>query len=150
MASSSVPLVKSTLRNLLTARPGLAGVQFSWAFPGPDKIAREALFFDRTELTETSGQLGNGTRREIYTQYLYACVRRDGNDAQAVEARAYALVAEIEAQLKPPANASLGLGPADGIKTVTVQFAGVEGECYPQDQGWSSEIRCALNVDARI
>ena len=146
--TSSVPTVKNTLKTLLAARVALSGVQLTWAYPGIDKIARESLFFDRTELSEVSGQLGNQRRHETYTQYMYVCVKKETNDVQVVEQRAWTLVGEIEQQLRT--DASLALTPANGVQSVVVQFAGAESECYQQDQGWSCEIRVALNVQARI
>jgi len=145
---STVPTVNHTLKTLLAARGGLTGVQLTWAYPGIDKIQRESLFFDRTELSEVSGQLGNQTRHETYTQYMFVCVKKETNDVQVVEERAWTLVGEIEQQLRT--DASLALGPANNLKSLVVQFAGAEAECYQQDQGWSCEIRVALNVQARI
>lgn len=146
----SIPVVKGALLTLLQARSGLANVQVEWAWPGANKIANESVFFEDAKLDERSDQLGNGTRREDYTLPVYVCVKQKGNDPQTVETRAWALVAEIEAQLKPPNNADLGLGPSDGVKSLTVQVSGHEPHSYVQDEGWSCEIRVTLAVSARI
>lgn len=148
--TSSIPTVKDTLKTLLTARAGLSGVTFTWAYPGPDKMAREHIFYDDPELSEESAQLGNGTRRERYTLPLWVCVRKETNDAKSVEDRAWNLVGQIEQELKPPANSDLGLGPANGLKSLSVQFAGAAPNVFNHDQGYSVEIKVSLSVDARI
>ena len=146
MASSSVPLVKRTLITLLKARPALAGVQVEWTHP-EDRIEKESMFFLTTELLEVSGQLSQGTRHETYTLNLWVVVHKDGNDPQATEERCWALVAEVEAQLR--ATPDLGITQPN-VKSLTAQFAGAEQDNFAELEGWSSQVKCSVQIDARI
>ena len=145
---SSIPLAKATLLSLLQARAGLAGVQCEWSHPG-DKMARESMFFDTTEMTEVSGQLGNGTRHESYTLHLWIVVHRSGDDGKATEERCWELAAEIEAQLSPPNRADLGLGPPD-VKSIVAEFAGAEQDNFIEDEGRTAQVKVSVGVEARI
>lgn len=144
--ASSVPLVKATLLTLLDARPGLSGVQTEWSDPGDD-LKQESMFFGTTELSEVSGQLGNGTRHESYTLTLWIFVLKDGNNPQATEERSWALAAEVEALLK--SNASLGLTQPN-VKSLTAEFAGAEQDNVIVEEGRMANLKVSVGVEARI
>lgn len=107
MASSTVPAAKAALLALLQARPGLQGVQVEWAHPGRN-IEDESLFFGTTQVPEEPATLGpNRKRNENFTLELVVSVLERGDEAQATEERAWALVAEIENAVR--GNDTLGL-----------------------------------------
>ena len=149
MAACTAPAAKAALLTLLDARTGLNGVQVVWTFPG-DKAERQYLCFGDTELNEVAGQLGNGTRHESYTINVWVSVHWPSNDPQDAEERAWAIVAELEAQLKPPNNADLGIAGANGIKSLTAQFAGGTLATYPELEGQTAQGSFRVAVEARI
>ena len=79
----------------------MAGVQIEYADPGRT-VQQEAVWFEETILDETARALGQQRRDESYALKLIVFVVQDGDDAQAVETRAWALVAVVENLLRPP------------------------------------------------
>lgn len=96
MSTSTAPAVKNALLGLMQADANLTGVRIDYADPG-DEIGQEQIFFGRTLGSEQPAP-GMGQRRqeENYEIEVYVYVAADGNDPQAVEDRAYAIVAELE------------------------------------------------------
>src|SRR4051812_17582505 len=100
---SSAPTARANLLTALQARAGLAGVQIKEAVPAADKMAQECIYLAKTVWDEEHGMLGGDRRREErYNIEIQVHVVQAGDDAAAVDARAWALFAEIESQLVNP------------------------------------------------
>ena len=95
MAASTAPAVKAQLLTLLQADAALDGVGITYSDPAGE-ITQEALFFGRTLTGEKPDAMGQRRQREEYDVEVYIYTAQDGNDPQACEERAWALVAELE------------------------------------------------------
>ena len=126
MSASSAPAAKASLLTILAADAGMNGVQLEYAHPGA-AIQQEAVYFEQTRLTETAGALGQQRRDEEYELDLVVSVAYDGDDPQACEERAWALVAIVENVLRPPTGpgGSVSANLA-GAVNLWAEFAGVE------------------------
>jgi hypothetical protein len=93
--TSTVGTVKAALVALLAARPGLAGVEVCYAEGEP---ARETVFFGDTRGTRTIpvATAGRKPRQEDYALDLFIRVARPDLSVAEAEARALALMAEVE------------------------------------------------------
>jgi hypothetical protein len=98
-----VPAVKNALYDRLAARAGLAGVLVSYGPPFP-KPGREFVWVaDGPSTDYTQEQIGAGPaphqRKEDYVLEVFCRVIREGGQQQECTERAYALAAEVEAEI---------------------------------------------------
>lgn len=115
MATSTVPALKAALLARLQARTGLTGVQITWGRPH-GSLEREWIMLGDTRSVDPTGQekggqstaaLGRQRREERYVLDVWVSVLKPALEEQStVTARAYALVAEIENELR--ADGSVG------------------------------------------
>lgn len=97
--ASSAPVVKAGLLTTFRARSGLSGVQVEWSNPAT-YAAQEYIWFGQVIDQEKAVALGRQSRDEDYTLEVIVLNVVDGDDAQTVETRWWAIVAEIEAVVK--------------------------------------------------
>jgi len=129
VATSTIPTLKKNLQTLLQARAGLTGVQVSYGYPGPEPEA-EYIWLADAKGDQHAATIGTRSRNERYTlRILIYTQNSDPADQQTPTERAFALFAEIEAQLRtdPQVNGALpsGVAQVEGPIQLT-ELAGAE------------------------
>lgn len=143
-ATSTIPAVKAELVTRFAARAGLAGVQVSYGWPkgNPQK---ELLIVGGAIGEQQWGPFGRFAKDEIYDlKIIVSVVFADGEQQNATE-RAFAIVAEIEQELRNAPN--LG-NTVQGVIDIRGNFelsenmlGGLDREAY---------IEFSVHVKARI
>ena len=118
-ATTTIPALRAALKTALEARSGLAGVQVSHGVPRA--IARESIMLGDVDFTQqavSARGTGQHSRRENYTLALHIWVDSQGNDQKATSDRAFALMAEIESQLRtdPSVSGTVHVAQIEGGK----------------------------------
>lgn len=150
--SSTIPTVKAAIVSVLQARATAGstldkvGISYAWEGNGPD-----AIFIG--DLPTSDGfiptiKAGKKARQEEYDldvvfQSWRAAAGSDGG--QAVEARCFAMYAELDD--------AMALDPKFGLGITVVQLAeltGVEVRLLPFEKGWQSELIAKVSVHARL
>lgn len=154
--ASTLPTVKTRLVTRLAARDALAGVQVAYAWPGVETEG-ETIFLDPPDVEHvTTSEIptmkaGRKAREESYTVVVTIQVF-DGtvgvDDAATVEARAFALLAELDGELADDPN--LGLSAATPGPTCRVSIAGYRRSLATWHSGWVARLDVELAVDARL
>ena len=109
---SSAPTARANLITALKARAGLSGVQIEPAYPGP-RTAAECIHLAKTVWDEEFFKLSAGQKkRERYYIETIVQVARGGDDPATCDARAWALVSEIESYLTQNAGGDMTIGGA--------------------------------------
>ena len=139
MATSTVPAFMAALLTALEGRAGLDGVQKSWGVPRGDFQKEMVLLLD-VDGSQTSAARGQHRREEEYDLRVFISVKRTRGEAQLATERAYALAAEIEAEVR-----------ANPTMTSTVRNARIEGRFQlfqntPPEGDWTEAV---LNVTIR-
>jgi uncharacterized protein YrzB (UPF0473 family) len=98
MATSTVPTLKANLKTQLAARGGLTGVQIVY---GPPSVGmqREYIWLGDADGEQVFAAMGT-LNHEEYDLQVIVDVIREGEDEQAADARAFAIQAELENQLR--------------------------------------------------
>jgi hypothetical protein len=141
--ATTVPACKAAVLALLAARPALTGVVLTWAGPTKDEdFTEEMIFLGDTDRTSDWAELGAGRRVESYSLTVTVYVEQWGDDPQAAEQRAYALLDEVEDTLR------------DDIRAVpsTLRTAGVfqfDGMSDHGSAGPSTPEKWGARIDAR-
>jgi hypothetical protein len=105
MAASTIPALKAALVTSLSARAGLSGVQVVYGAPLPNP-GREFVSIGGTRGQQSTAALGRYAREEEYHLTVHVSALREGQDQQSCTERAFALAAEVEAQVR--ADPSVG------------------------------------------
>lgn len=136
---SSAPTARANLITALKARAGLSGVQIEPAYPGTSTAA-ECIHLAKTVWDEEFFRLSGGTKkRERYYIETIVQVARGGNDPATCDARAWALVSEIESQLTAAGDMTLG-GALNGW---------AELEPVDHTPGWAEGQRVSI-IELRV
>lgn len=114
METSRVPAVMTTLKALLQARPALAGVQITDGRPWqPDSEYIAILDAEPHEQEAAALARTRQPRNEEFTLQVEINVARSGDaDHTEIVARAYALAAELENELRQDVTLGGALGPS--------------------------------------
>lgn len=144
MATSTAPAFMSALVTALSGRSGLSGVRVFYgpAFPDP---GRESVAVMGLSGNQEWASLGRLAKEEIYTVEVMIFVIREGQQTQPAVERVYALLAELEDQLREGVNSPTMTG--------TVRVAAVESvnlEVGVSDTTRSALLTIGVRVDARI
>jgi len=99
MATSTAPAFMDALVTALAARTNLAGVRVNYGPALPDP-GRESINVLGLEGEQTWAGLGQLAKEEVYTVQVMVFVIREGQQTQPAVERAYALLAEIEDELR--------------------------------------------------
>ncbi len=100
MATSTIPTLKANLVVQLAARPGLSGVQVSYGPPLPNP-QREYIWVGDVECDqEFATMAAPNQRHETYRTEVVIGVLLEGTDTKAADDRCFALLAEMETQLR--------------------------------------------------
>lgn len=146
--SSTVPAVKTALVSTLTARPTLSA-QVSRRWPGPN-TEHEGVYLGDVEGESRVSSLKPGRQRRQETYVLQVVCQTFHSahtplDAGDSEARAYALLAELEGALADDPR----LGDAAGVSAV-LEFGTWTEETVPFERGWATRITAGVRVSARL
>lgn len=141
--------VKQQLKTLLTARPGLSGVQVSFARPTTGLLS-EAIWFDTAapDEADTAISVMGGAVKKVDETYTFTTVVQvlltDGRDEETADLRAVALLAELQQTV---AAAPVAIG---AIRLL--QMAGWVHTVGPLGEGTSKGARfdVALRVNALL
>lgn len=119
MATSTVPALKANLQTQLQARGGLAGVNVTYGPPLPSP-GDEYIWIGDTDGAQVFATYGSttGLRHEEYQLQVVICVERQGTDMKGADTRCFALLAELEAQLRADntVNGAVTLAQVGGFK----------------------------------
>ena len=144
MATSTAPAFMSALVTALSGRSGLLGVRVFYgpAFPDP---GRESVAVMGLSGNQEWASLGRLAKEEIYTVEVMIFVIREGQQTQPAVERVYALLAELEDQLREGVNSPTMTG--------TVRVAAVESVTLEVGVGATTRsalLTIGVRVDARI
>lgn len=148
MTTTSLPTVKAQLLARLQARPGLAGVQVTYVWPGGDATGDEAIWFGdaRGVGTYPVMRAGRKPRDEEYTFDVFAQVLAPDSWDQTSEARALALLAELEGTVADDPNLGLTALPTLVARVANWTLTnGVLG-----DGGWGTVVRAQVETKSRL
>lgn len=146
--TSTVVAVRKQLVTQLTAAPGLAGVQISYAYRGTQKTAKEAIWcgFARDASVEIASlKAGRKRRDETYVQDLVVEVFKDGATQQDTDDRALALFAEVDGILAD--DPQLGFVAGEIHWAVMSGWDQVSGST---DTGHACRFEIDITVKARL
>lgn len=145
MASSTAPEAKARIIALLQARPGLAGVQVTWGSPTEDEdIRREMIYLGATEIDGEWRTLGGQWRHESYSIALTVHVAQYGDNEQATEERAFALLDEVSGALA--SDSWLG-GLLEGAPAALERITQTN---TPGPQQWAAQVSAQVRCEARF
>ncbi len=162
MATSTVPVLMSTLVALFTASPAFADTQVLYG-EQPATAQRENLCMSGrvTYPEEVWAELGARSRRERYGLDGFVQVRVPGATPQEALEDAWALCAGVETvlrQLMQPGdntlyNATTAAFPDQTVQIENVEFRpkpGAAGSPFPSDEGTGYQVDFDVWVTARI
>lgn len=144
MATSTAPTFMNALHDALVARPNLAGVRVNYGPALPDP-GRESVNILGLAGEQSFAGLGQLAKEEVYTVEVLILVIREGQQTQPAVERAYALMGELENQLRETLTS-----PTMGN---TVRVAAVESvslEVGASDTTRSALLTIGVRVQARI
>lgn len=150
MANSTIPYFRKNLATELAARAGLTGVQITRHMIGEQTDRDETIqFLDVTGIQEHRSSPWQ--REERYTLNVYLHVRKSGGGdttSQEAEDRLFALIAEIEDELRDKDSA---IYQAATGKVLTAQMAGFDEEgVIIEDKARVARANLNIDVHAHI
>lgn len=146
MPATTAPTAKARILTALAARPALASVQRTWGSPVEDEdTAGEMIFLGRVRGAGEWRTLGAGKRHESYTVELRVVVLQYGDDEQATEERAFALLDEVSAALA--ANWFLAAGGTQLLYKPAAIESWEQANTPTPDQ-WGAQIIAQVRCEA--
>ena len=144
MSTSTAPAFMSALVTALAARTNLSGVRVNYgpALPDPGRESINVLGLDGEQNWAGLGQLA---KEEVYTVQVMIFVIREGQQTQPAVERAYALLAEVENQLRETSTA-----PTMGNTVRVASVSTVNLEVGASDTTRSALLTIGVRVQARI
>ena len=144
--SSTIPLVKRRVLELLGARKGLAEVQQTYSHPN-SLLRRESIYFAGATGQHEARVIRTGRqpRTETYNLAVVVVVHMAGKTAEEAEARAFDLMAEVEDALAD--DPTLGITP----QIHWARFGAIrEVDTGPWEKGGACAIEFDIDVSARL
>lgn len=141
---TSLVTFKQALRTALTARPGMSGVQVSYAFP-EDDLQAESLWFEDAVTSNEIPVMKAGTKKvdEEYTlDAVIQVLKQQGESQETADLRAAALLAELQQ--------ALAENPQITPEIQWVEMAGWEHTPGKLNAGHGSRFNVTLRVRARL
>ena len=132
---------KAALRDLIKARPELAGYQITWGYP--TRTPERRWIFVGEVHWEENQWINNRTREEVFTISTVINCQLSGGTSEEVELELQRMAEGIEDALK--ANPTLGI---QGI--VYSDFAPNKLTSFPSDQAYEGQLEAVLRVKARL
>lgn len=149
IAPTTVPKVKAALLALMDT--ALPDVKHGWGPPPPDQLRHEHIWFGDVSGAGEVGALGNRTREESYSLEVFIVVQRGGYDEQAVETRAWEILALLDAAVvENPQLTGLGQDPIASPFQATVGNFRQRGFPIQEGASWMTEIVRELDCDATL
>jgi hypothetical protein len=153
MPVSTAPAVKAALLTQLGARAGLLNVGLNWSAPVDAALyapSGEDIYLGDVDQTQEYRRLGTLIPKdEHYTVQVIVQVHRAGNDPEGTEQRCWALVGEVENQLRSDPAVNNTIVPAQ--QEPYAQFESAAMVTRPSEpQGWLAKATCRVAVGARI
>lgn len=150
---STVPTAKQRIVDALKARGALNTVTITVAPPTEleDEQADLIYFTGTTARTPSWQILGSGSPLdEDYTITLKIDTVVDGDDSTAAEARAYALLDEVESALRAAPTLTNLLIPSTRGNAMALGFGEQSITLSPRSNAWRAEATVPLLCHARI
>ena len=141
MATSTIPALKNELATRLAARSGLAGVQVSYGWP-VGAVLREHIMVGGADGSQEYRAIGAQHRFEEYTLTIFVNVLREGGQQQTCDERCFALMSELEAELRSD--------PTVGNTVLTAEVATINLESLANDASREARLKVGVRVQARI
>jgi hypothetical protein len=135
-STSRIPAAKAALLALLQARAALQGPGIAVTYNKLANPPADWVWVRNARGQQRAAAMGQQRREETFRIFILFSVVRGGRDVQTVGERAFALVAELEAQLRT--DASLGQ---------VVRVAEIEQLDYEEFQ---DEKQCEGRVTAQV
>ena len=130
MATSTIPTLKANLVTQLQARGGLAGVQVSYGPPLPNP-QREYIWVGDVEGAQSFAAFAAANtlyqRREEYNVQVIIGVLHEGTDTKATDDRCFALLAELEQQVRTDPTVSGAINVAQLTTFRLTEFVSPDG-----------------------
>jgi hypothetical protein len=146
MAATTAPVAKARILTALAARGALANVTRSWGGPTESEdLKAEMIHLGKTVGAGEWRTLGAGTRHESYTVALHVVVLQWGDDEQATETRAFALLDEVSAALT--ADKFLAAGGTQLLYTPAA-IESWEHTNVPMPKQWGAQIVAQIRCQA--
>jgi hypothetical protein len=144
--ASTAPLAKTAILAALAARVALADVTRTWGGPTENEdLTEEMIHLGRVRGTGMWKTLGAGKRHESYTVELRVVVLKYGDDEQATEERAFALLDEVSAALN--ADKFLANGGSQLLYTPAA-IESWEQMNTPTPEQWGAQIVAQIRCEA--
>lgn len=141
MATSTIPAFKDALVTRLSARTGLDGVQVTYGLPA-GAVKREHIIIGGANGSQEYRTIGHLHRMEEYVVQVYVNVIREGVQQQACDERCFALLAEIEDELRTD--------PTCNNTVLTAEVASLNLESLATDERREGRLLVGIQVKARI
>lgn len=149
--TSSIPRVKAAVMRLLAADSTLTAVASSWAPPPGDRLQHEHIWLGDPRDIDRETRIANRTRIETYTLPVVFSVARGGYDGEAIESRAWDLVAALElAVIADSQFDSYNGGTAIGQPFIARLGASTPRSFPALEGGWAAEITLNLECEAHL
>ncbi len=146
MPATTAPTAKARILALIAARPNLSAITPTWGGPTEaEDLAEEMIYLGRTLGTEEWRTLGAGNRHESYLIAVHVVVLKYGDDEQATEERAFALLDEISAALA--ADKFLAAGGTQLLYTPAAIESWEQTNTPTPDQ-WGAQIVAQIRCEA--
>jgi hypothetical protein len=147
VTSSTVPVVKSALVTVLSARTGLTGVQISYTWPNAATEAESIWLGDEEGTCNTDVVMGTAAHAEAeeYTiPVTVQVVQESGpvSSGSTTEARAFTLFEEVRRALV--VDKLLGLGANAGL--LEARMTARSSRLMPAQSGWKCTITCEIAI----
>lgn len=146
MPATTAPAAKVAILAAIAARPALAGITPRWGGPTENEdLAEEMVYLGRTVGTGQWRTLGAGNRHESYLIAVHVIVLKYGDDEQATEERAFALLNEVSAALY--ADKFLANGGPNLLYTPAA-IESWEQTNTPTPEQWGAQIVAQVRCEA--
>lgn len=146
MPATTAPSAKAAILAAIAGRAALSTVQQTWGSPTENEdMAEEMIFLGPVRGTGEWRTLGAGNRHESYTVELRVVVLKYGDDEQATEERAFALLDEVSAALY--ADKFLANGGTNLLYTPAA-VESWEQTNTPMTEQWGAQIIAQIRCEA--
>jgi hypothetical protein len=142
MPATTAPAAKAAILAAIAARPALAAITPGWGGPTEESdVTEEMIYLGRVRGDGEWRTLGAGNRHESYAVELRVVVMKYGDDEQATEERAFALLDEVSAALY--ADKFLG-----GLLYTPAAIESWEQTNNPAPEQWNAQIVAQIRCEA--
>lgn len=141
MATSTATAFRAALITALSARSSLTGVQIGYGMPA-GALSREHMLLGNLTGTQEFRAIGAQHKFEEFEQTMHIGVVREGQQQQACDERAFALMAELEDVLMDDLTV--------GGTVMTAELSGYRLEPLASETTREARLTTTITVKARI